>query len=560
MSQNFARFLAGIIVILVIFAGGFSYAYLFWNHPYMGGYPDVAVHALNALQTIQSASITAQTMLGNSSPRQFFPFLALETAGLSLVNGLEPLTNLWILQELLPFLYVALFFIIGRNLTGNALGGILSAYLTGVVADLPIFSDFAFSRFISTYTVSFVVFAAVIAFFPHLYRMKNRLLAGIFFFILGTSALFYHHHFGIFRFAALIIVCCTLIILTKYKNQFRSLIFSKTLLATLAIISLFFFATNAYQLQPHLKRYIELGVPSSLYGALFQQTEELSSLVEYPAATPPLKNSTYIIPSPALFFSSPLLSFINIWGVVGAGYALLYWRKRQSSFAPIITLTCIISAVALQTILFALNFVLPARYLREISALLIPCAAFLLLRLMRFLPKFIGPLIISFFLLTSALLWFPKMFAFERSFNTSWDNIRFFAWARTNIPPHAKVLTDPFTFHVLSASVLQAQDPWRKMYDPWNDTYTGIENAETESAKRALMGAESTEKEIELALRALCPDFIVIDPPQTTQFFNLRAPKKWYQYPRLFTVSYDSSGASETRILALKPTPFVCSH
>lgn len=551
MKQTPLALLTTIAVGLTILIGGLSYAYLFFNHPYMGGFPDVATLAQSATQTILSGTITSESNTGGDYATQLFPFIFLENVVLTFSNGLHPLANLWILQELLPFLYIALFFIIGRNLTGRTIGGLISALIAGLIADTPILFDQAFARFISTFALSFIIYLSFIAFFPKL-RLLRSVPAYIMLFILGSATLFYHHHFGPLRLMVLLLALFCIGLFFSRQSSFKK--YSARSILAFMIVILFFAVSNAPLLPQGIQLFLPQVLPSRIAEKILGTNNTLSGDSAGGASAPaPASNFFDHLQVPSLLLSDPLLSLITIFGIIGILiYIKKLFQKKTTPYSSTTTFFLLVVPGVVQVVLFLIKSVIPTRHLQEASALLIPFAALFLLYLVGSLPKIIGTTLLVGLFTISAVLWYPRIFTLERALNTSWSNITLLEWARGSMPSHASVLTDPFTFHVLQTSV-----PYAQNIEHIRGSEVPHLGSRLPEAKNALIKMVDRESLI-ASLHLLCPDFIIIDTPSTSQFFTLPESEQWRQYPDLLRLVFDAKGLQDQRIVVLQPIPHVC--
>jgi hypothetical protein len=60
------------------------------------------------------------------------------------------------------------------------------------------------------------------------------------------------------------------------------------------------------------------------------------------------------------------------------------------------------------------------------------------------------------------------------------------------------------------------------------------------------------------ALETICPEYIIIDNPQTSQFFNISPAPVYYQHHNTLRVIFDSGGLPKQRVLILQPKELVC--
>ncbi|GEM_PF-4788732 len=539
MPQNVIKIIIPIATVIAIFLGGFAYSYLFWDHPYMGGYPDVAILAQSTQQTILNERIVSTRPDGQPLALQLFPFGFLENTGMTLLNGLEPILNLWILQQLFPYLYVALFFLIGRNLFKSTFGGILTAFATGVIADLPLFTDQTFSLFLSSYTLSFIFFITLIAFFPFLGERQGPRFGWLFVAILTLGTLFSHYHYGPIRYVAIIFgISGTLLLLKKHLPTTGG-VRLRPMLISLGLIPVFFLLTNIKEI-PDAWRW---GVPYFLSSLSLGHT--VATIPGGPAAAQP--SAIFQILS-----LHPLLGFIAIFGLIGFIPAVYLLRKKPTISPQKILILLLLLIISLNLAMSTLPLPFPNRHLREAETLLIPLALFFFWRMLRILPlPFTAPLL-ALFLTVGTLAWFPKMFALGRTFNTHWNNITFLAWSHTHLPPHANVLTDPFTFFILKTSIPYINSPPLIAPEEENTTHGLMLRA----AQNDIM--LPNKNSLVAALQIICPEYIIIDPPQTSQFFNISPAQTYYQYQNTLQVLFDSGGPPNQRILILKSKELVC--
>ena len=538
MPQNIVKIIVPLAAVIAIFLGGFAYSYLFWNHPYMGGYPDVAILAQSTQQTIQNERIVSTRPDGQPLALQLFPFGFLENTGMTLLNGLEPILNLWILQQLFPYLYVALFFLIGRNLFKSTLGGILTAFATGVIADLPLFTEQTFTLFISSYTLSFIFFITLIAFLPFFWQRSSPQFGWLLVAILTLGTLFSHYHYGPIRYVAILFgIGGTLLLLKKHLPTTGG-VRLQPLLISLGLIPVFFLLTNIKEL------------PSAWGWGVPYLLANLS------AGSTAVANHGPAVAQPSAIFQilylHPLLGFIAVFGLAAFVPAVYLLRKKPTVSPQNILILLLLLVSSLHLALFNLHLPFPSRHLREAETLLVPLALFFFWRMLRLFPlPFTAPLLALFFT-AGTLAWFPKMFTLENTLNTHWNNIQFLSWARTHLPPRANILTDPFTFFILKTSLPYINEPPIIAPDGKNTKNGLMLNA----AQNDIM--LPNKNTLARALQTICPEYIIIDPPQTSQFFNISPAKTYYQYPNTLQVLFDSGGPPNQRVLILKPKELVC--
>ena len=107
--------LTNLSIVAIILLGTLPFLQLLWNHPFIGGTPDVLVFTGFATSSLQAQAIDAKANHGFFTALQLFPFTFLQGVIMNLANTLNPLLNFWILQHIMNFVSTGLFFILGRN-------------------------------------------------------------------------------------------------------------------------------------------------------------------------------------------------------------------------------------------------------------------------------------------------------------------------------------------------------------------------------------------------------------------------------------------------------------
>ena len=235
MKSTPAHIAATAAIISILALGTLPFVQLLWNHPFESGTPDVIIFAQYAKETIDTGIVTARGNHGFFTALQLFPFIFLQSAIMSLLNSLHPLANLWIMQHIISFLNTGLFFILGRKLTRSTLGGMISATVSFMLLDIPIWQDAGFPRYLSTFQYSSIFLFGLLAFLPDKDQGYSPWAIRLLVIFLGSGMLFSHHHFGLVRITLFIINIIILIFLMVWRQ------FIPTKFLTSILQSLFFF-------------------------------------------------------------------------------------------------------------------------------------------------------------------------------------------------------------------------------------------------------------------------------------------------------------------------------
>ncbi|GEM_PF-3625735 len=216
------KLLINLSIVTVILLGTLPFLQLLWNHPFVSGTPDVLVFTGFATSSLQAQAVYAKASHGFFTALQLFPFTFLQGVIMNLTNTLNPLMNFWIIQHLMNFVSTGLFFILGRKITHTTIGGIIAAFVSTIILDIPIATNGGLPRFLSSFQYSAMFFIALLTFFPE--RQNNvpffpRLLL----MLLSAGVLFSHHHFGVLRLMAMVYITTGLIVASVYFSPFKKL-------------------------------------------------------------------------------------------------------------------------------------------------------------------------------------------------------------------------------------------------------------------------------------------------------------------------------------------------
>ncbi len=229
---------------------------------------------------------------------------------------------------------------------------------------------------------------------------------------------------------------------------------------------------------------------------------------------------------------------ISACGIIVSIIKIFLTRKKPNQNFWLLFVSRIIPITFLASASF-LKLSLPSRYLHDAVMLMIPFSSFMIMALLKKarwgLVRAILPITIILILSTAFI---PRMDTYAKTFNTNWNEIELIEWSHHNLKPDARIITDPFTFFMMLSSIPYMQDLSRS-------------NPET----KAIFTLEAGYEKI---IAELCPDAIIIDYPQTYQFFGLK-PLDQYAQDHTFNVALDH-GQGIKRVLALKPDPSVCTH
>lgn len=251
----------------------------------------------------------------------------------------------------------------------------------------------------------------------------------------------------------------------------------------------------------------------------------------------------------------PLLAhpFLIVLILMATGGVILSFSEtsravRRHAYIPIITVLLLYFVFA-NLFLFIVPSPIPLRHLRELYALSAPFLALFLVRLLHHTHKTIGVILLTLLITIGVAMEFSAFGRYEKNNYIDWSYLDFLDWTEKNIPPNASILTDPFTFHLLFASLPYIQGPKQRNF---------IVNLNPDFDPRLAI-FEGKPEQLRVALTMLCPDYIIIDTASTQQFYpvtlSILDPRLLLEF--MTSVYRQQTMRSRITIFKVRP-PFSC--